>query len=159
MLALLLVLLFQQPGPPPGPPGNPQMRKQVGERIRVMRIARLTEALGLDEATAQRFFPILNKYDQKLQPIHQMQADLTRELAQETQSPRPNEQKINAAIEELLRLRQQAQAIELERIRDVRRVLTPVQQARLVLALPQIERQLWRQVRRAMNPNLPPEED
>lgn len=157
MLALVLALLLPQPGPPPGPPpGNPQMRKQVGERIRVMRIARLTEALQLDEATAQRFFPLLNKYDMKLQPIHQMQADLTRKLAQETQQPRPNEQKINAAIEELLKLRQEAQAIELERIREVRKVLTPVQQARLVLALPQIERQLWRQVRRAMGQ---PDED
>jgi Spy/CpxP family protein refolding chaperone len=157
MLALVLALLLQPPGPPPGPPpGSPQMRKQVGERIRVMRIARLTEALQLDEAQAQRFFPILTKYDQKLQPIHQMQADLTRQLAQEASLPRPNEQKINAAIEELLRLRQQAQAIETERIREVRKVLTPVQQARLVLALPKIERQLWRQVRRAMGQ---PEED
>jgi hypothetical protein len=115
-----------------------------------MRMWKLTEALNLDEATAQHFFPILHRYDERLQPIQRQQADLGRLLSQEVALPRPDPLKLTRAIDEIINLRHQVQAIEDERARELRRVLTPIQQARLILSLPRIEREMWRQVRKAM---------
>jgi len=145
------------PGPPPPPPGAGAVRKQVNERIRMMRMWKLTEALSLDEATAQRFFPILNKFDEKVAPLHRQQGEIIMRLRAEIESGRPDPVRLSKGIDDLLGLRKQVAALEDERIREVRRVLSPTQQAKLVLLLPKIERELRRSVRRAMN--LPPEED
>lgn len=46
---------------PDGPP-SPEHRERVRERIKTMRMWKLTEALDLDEKTAARLFPLLNQY-------------------------------------------------------------------------------------------------
>jgi Spy/CpxP family protein refolding chaperone len=155
----------QEPGPPPPPPPyGPRairrpdaVRAQVQERLRTMRMWRLTALLNLDEATAQRLFPLLHRYDEQLSPLQRQQGDIMVRMRAELQTTRPDPAKLNQAIDELLRLRAQIGAIEAERTREVRKILTPVQQARLVLALPRIERELRGRVRRAMN--LPEEDD
>src|SRR5437660_9624140 len=119
---------------PAGPAGG--MRKEVRERINMMRMWRLTEALSLDEATAQRFFPLLHRYDEKLLPLHRQQGDLTMRLRAEVDSGRPDPARVGKTIDELLALRKQVAALEEERIREVRKILSPAQQAKLVLLLP-----------------------
>ena len=144
-------------GGPGGGPGTGPLREQVRERIKLMRMWRLTEALSLDEATAQRLFPLLNRFDERLQPVHRQQGDLLQRLRQEVNVPRPDPARIGRTLDELVALRHQVIEIEDERMREVRRVLGPVQQAKLWLIWPKIDREIRRHVRRAMG--LPVEED
>lgn len=157
VLSLAPDLALAQPPPPPPPPGDDQaLRQTVRERMRAMVVWRLTEALSLDEASAQRFFPVLNRFEERLQPLRQSQAELMRRIRAEVDSRHADPTILGRAIDELLSNRVTIQALELERLREARKVLTPVQQARLVMVMPQIEREMRRHVRRAMN--LPDEE-
>jgi len=146
-----------QPAPPPPAQAPPGMRKAVRERMNILRAMKLTDALGLDEVTAERFFPLLHRYDERLTPLHRQQGDLVMRLRAEVDTGRPDAARLGKIIDDLLTLRRQVAALEDERIREVRKVLTPVQQARLVLVMPRIERDLRRTVRKAMG--LPIEDD
>jgi hypothetical protein len=161
-LALLLTVTVgvevrAQPAVPPPPrPGGGQMRKEVRERLRMMRMWRLTEALNLDEATAQRLFPLLNRFDERLAPLQREQVEIAGRIQAELDTGHPDPARLSHSIDEIVGIRQKVAATEEERIRELRKVLNPVQQARFVLAWPRIEQELRRQVRRAMN--LPVEE-
>jgi Spy/CpxP family protein refolding chaperone len=48
---------------------NPPAKK--GERVQAMRVAMLSNALNLDEATAQKFWPIFNAYSDSKKMIQQ----------------------------------------------------------------------------------------
>jgi Spy/CpxP family protein refolding chaperone len=134
------------------PRGDQQaLRQQVRERVRTMIVWRLTEALGLDAATAQRFFPVLNQYEDRIAPLHQSQGARMRELRAQIDSGRADVGRVNQLLDEMAATRAQVVALEAERIRELRRVLSPVQSAKLVMALPQIERELHQHVRKAMN--------
>ncbi|MBI3723819.1 hypothetical protein HY251_07700, partial [bacterium] len=71
----------EPPQPPPGPPSphtgpqppsaprpeaDPERRKELRRRIQAMRMARLTQILDLDDATAAKLFPALNRHDEQV---------------------------------------------------------------------------------------------
>ena len=49
--------------------GQPPMREKMEERMKVQRIAFITQRLSLTETEAQQFWPIFNQYTEKLQQI------------------------------------------------------------------------------------------
>ena len=63
-----------------------------------------------------------------------------RELRADADAPRPDDARLNADLNRLMAIRTKQRAMEDDRIRDVRKVLTPAQQAKLVLLLPRLER-------------------
>ena len=62
-------------------------------------------------------------------------------------APRPDDAKLTAAINRMLANRARKHALRDERINELRKVLTPVQQATLVLLLPQLEREFAQFIR------------
>ena len=46
-----------------------QMRDKIGEKVKIQRIAFLTQRLSLTETEAQQFWPIFNEFTDKLQQI------------------------------------------------------------------------------------------
>lgn len=144
-----------QPLPPshPAPPtagddhrSPDQLRKEVLERMRALRAWRIVEALKLDEATSARLFPILARYDDREMTIASERRDIMHDLAAMADAPRPDDARITAAINRLLAMRSKQRALEDDRIRDLRKVLTPAQQAKLVMLLPRLEREFARWV-------------
>lgn len=135
----------------PGLGGDPrtpeQLRQEVAERMRSLRALKIAETLALDQATSARLFPLLAKYDQRRGALQKEGRDIKRELRAESAAATPNGAKLTAAVDRLLANRGKRRALEEEKIREVRKVLTPVQQARLVLLLPRIERHYARQLR------------
>ena len=61
--------------------GNGGKRDKVKQRIRIMRAMVLTEQLDLDEATAGKLFPVLDKYDDVLAKLLAERAALRDKLA------------------------------------------------------------------------------
>ncbi len=141
---------YAQPRPPaPLPPiqraaddhrSPDQLRQEVLERMRALRAFRIVDALKLDEATSGRLFPILARYDEREVQIASDRHQAMRDLRADTESARPDDARLNTDLARLLAIRNKQRALEDDRIRDVRKVLTPVQQAKLVLLLPRLER-------------------
>jgi Spy/CpxP family protein refolding chaperone len=149
--ALLLggTVVRAQPRPTPPPVAAPgaadhrtpdQLRQEVLERMRALRAWKIVDALKLDEATSARLFPILSRYDDRELQIATERHQVMRELRADADAPRPDDARLNADLSRLMAIRAKQRAMEDDRIRDVRKVLTPAQQAKLVLLLPRLER-------------------
>jgi len=124
-----------------------QLRKEVLERMRALRAYRIVEALKLDESTSARLFPILAKYDDQELALAAERRDIAQELKALLAAPRPDDAKLTAAINRMLANRAKKHALRDERISELRKVLTPVQQGTLVLLLPQLEREFAQFIR------------
>jgi len=124
-----------------------QLRKEVVERMRALRAWKIVDELKLDESTSARLFPILAKYDEQELGLAAERRDIAAEIKTLLAAPRPDDAKLNAAINKMLANRSKRIASKDERIKEVRKVLTPVQQAKLVLLLPRLERDFARFIR------------
>jgi len=139
-------------GPAAAPAGgdkrsSDQLRKEVLERMRALRAWRIVEELKLDETASARLFPILAKYDEQELALAAERRDIAQELRGLLAAPRPDDAKLTAAIERMLANRVKRHALKDERIKELRKVLTPVQQAKLVLLLPRLEREFAQFIR------------
>ncbi|HXU64379.1 MAG TPA: hypothetical protein VN962_21910 [Polyangia bacterium] len=147
-MALAAPAHAQRPPVASGAPDHPaddhrspdQLRQEVLERMRALRAFRIVDALKLDEAASGRLFPILARYDDREVQIAAERHQAMRDLHADTEAPHPDDARLNADLNRLLAVRAKQRALEDDRIRDVRKVLTPVQQAKLVLLLPRLER-------------------
>lgn len=136
--------------PIPGDGRTPeQLRAEVLERMRALRAWRIVEALKLDEATSARLFPILSKYDDKEMALAIERRDARRLLRAEVQALHPDDGRLTAAIGRLLANRERQRAMEDDRVKELRRILTPVQQAKLMLLLPRLEHEFAQRVQQA----------
>jgi Spy/CpxP family protein refolding chaperone len=135
-----------------------QLRKEVLERMRALRAWRIVEGLKLDEATSARLFPILARYDEREMAIATERRDLMHELVAMTDAPHPDDARITVAINRLLAIRGKQRALEDDRIKDLRKVLTPAQQAKLVMLLPRLEREFARWVHEVAGHGRPDDE-
>jgi Spy/CpxP family protein refolding chaperone len=108
--------------------------------MRALRAFKIVEALKLDEATSGRLFPILARYDDKEMAIAAERHTLMHELREETDAAHPDDARLTATLNKLQANRTKQRALHEDRVKDVRKVLTPIQQARLVLLLPRLER-------------------
>jgi Spy/CpxP family protein refolding chaperone len=116
-----------------------QLRKEVLERMRALRAWKIVEALKLDEATSARLFPILSRYDEREMAIAAERHVIMRDLREATEAAHPDDARLTATLNKLLANRAKQRLLHDDRIKDVRKVLTPVQQAKLVLLLPRLE--------------------
>jgi Spy/CpxP family protein refolding chaperone len=134
-----------------------ELRKEVVERMRALRAWRIVEELKLDETTSAKLFPILAKYDEQELAFAVERRQIAQEIRGLLAAPKPDDAKLTAAINRIIANRTKKQASRDERIRDVRKVLTPVQQAKLVLLLPRLEREFAHVIRDVAEGN-PPDE-
>ncbi len=138
--------------PAAAPSGNDkrssdQLRKEVLERMRALRAWRIVEELKLDENASARLFPILARYDEQELALAAERRDIAQELRTLLAAPRPDDAKLSAAIDRMIANRVKRHAFKDERIKELRKVLTPVQQAKLVLLLPRLEREFAQFIR------------
>jgi len=141
IVSMILALAASAPAQP--------LREKVREKIKVLRMARLVEALELDERTAARLMPIIGKAYDDIGAVAKDAGEARRELRRLIESGSNDPQPINALIDRLVANKLKIDQLETEMFREVRKVLTPLQLARLVLVLPEINRELMQQVRRA----------
>lgn len=121
----------------------------IREKLRTVRIARLIEALDLDTAGAARLMPVLDRGYDEISAVSRQSGAARRELRALVVAERPDDARVNQLVDQLLGNRARIENLQQEMVRGVRKVLTPKQAGRLVLVLPEIERQLQQQIRRA----------
>ena len=142
-----------QAQPQPGALARPQAqtpavirRDEIKRKLMAVRAYRLTEELSLDEATAARVFPLLTRYDQQVEQLTAERLTLHQALRKGSTDARV----LDDLIRRTLANRRATVELEEKRIGELRKVLSAQQTARLLVALPQIERQIKNQIRRSM---------
>jgi Spy/CpxP family protein refolding chaperone len=116
-----------------------RLRDQIFDQMRAERMWRLTDALKLDEASAAKVFPLLSKYDDQERTLGHERGETYRDLREVTEAASPDAKSIDALVDKLLALRARRQALEAEKMKALRKVLTPVQMAKMMMLVPRIE--------------------
>ncbi|MCE9573851.1 MAG: hypothetical protein K8W52_11945 [Deltaproteobacteria bacterium] len=146
----LFVILGWAGGALAQPAGGGGKREKIKQQILALRAWMITRELSLDEATAGKVFPVLAKYDDQFAKILRENLDLRREA--EAAAARNDDKALDGVVDKFLANQRARWAIEEARFKDVRRLLTPAQAARLVVMLPKVDRRLQLELRKALRP-------
>lgn len=131
----------------PAPQAQPADRRaEIKRKILAFRAYRITEELSLDEATAVRVFPLLSKYDQQVEQLTVERIELHKALRKQVIDPKTADELIRRTLAN----RRAFVELDEKRIAELRKVLSAEQAARLLVVLPEIERQIKGQIRRSM---------
>lgn len=130
------------------PVGVTERREQIKKRIRAMRAYTLTEELALDDQTAGRLFPVLARFDDETDKLLEKRVDVQRRLrrVEALRDPRA----IDRLIDEAIATQRGFWDLEDKRLAELRKILTPVQTAKLLVVLPALERRIQNQLRKAI---------
>jgi hypothetical protein len=133
----------------PGGTAQEQKAQQIQEKILALRAAQITTALNLDAKTAAKLFPILQQYDAQFAKLLADYRDLR--LKAQAAADAGDDTKLNDLIDKMMRNQRDRWDTQESRFKDVRKVLTAQQAARLLVVLPQIDRRIANQIRKALN--------
>lgn len=157
VLAAVLAAAFASPDPAEARPRRrgdqiaqkPGMgkdrREKLKSRIRAMRAMILADELDLDEATATRLAPVLNRFDDELAKLLADRVRLRGELRSAESAG--NDEQMNKLLDALVGNQDARWELERRRFAEVRKVLTPRQSARLVDVLPDLDRRILKGLR------------
>jgi hypothetical protein len=142
-------------GPRPGKPARPAKpdkdkaakREALRARVQEVRMTRLIEVLGLDEATGKKLAAVVARHDAVMAPIRSEIRTLRADLAALVQLGKATPGEVNPRLDKLAALAAKREAAQAQLITEARAILTPEQAAKLVLALPAIDRALMRKVK------------
>lgn len=89
-----------QPPPPPFEEELP-MRKQIRDKIKTMKIWKLTEEVGLSPEQSEKFFPVYNKHQKALEELDAKREDLVKRLERMTNAADVPDKDITETIRQL----------------------------------------------------------
>jgi len=133
------------------------MRK-AQEELRAARLLLLTQALGLDEASAIKLAATLRPIDEEAEALNRKRHEIARDLEKTLSKRKPRERALKSSVDKMEEIRNKLQALDDKRHAVLKSVLTVRQQAELILIAPRIEhrlRQMAEQARRGGPPGPP----
>lgn len=104
------------------------------KRARAMRAYTLTEELALDEPTAAKLFPVLARYDAEVDKVSARRSEVNKKLLAATAKTDPRT--IDALVDEAIATQKWQRDVEDRRLGDLRKILSSLQVARVVVLLP-----------------------
>lgn len=123
--------------------------EQIQKQIEMTRMWRLTKELDLDEGSAARLFPILNRYDKKRMDLEIERFRIMRQMREAINEDRgwDNDRKVDKLMDRL-----ESNKSALDRLRDEERgelnkVLTKKQMARYILFQQRFEHEMKEMIR------------
>ena len=125
-----------------------ERREEIKKRIRSMRAYTLTEELKLDPEIAGQLFPLLARYDDETDKLLEKRVEVQRRLrrAEAMRDPRA----VDHLIDDALANQRGFRDLEDRRLAELRKILTPFQTAKLLIVLPDFERRIQNQLRKAI---------
>ena len=148
--AFLLIMgltsnVFGQPfGNPPGP-----RHEKIRERIRMVKIWKLTEELNLSEEQSEKFFPAYNKFQADREAIEDKRRETIKQLDELTLSEDPSGKQINSLLDRLESLDQELRDKKAGFRIKLEDILTTRQIGRLYLFEMHFQRQIQEIIRDA----------
>lgn len=140
----------QQPFDRTGVSAHDSIAEDPLGRMRSLRAWRVISELKLDEVASARVLPIFARYDERDLVLLAERRDITCELRALLAAPRPDDSHISRALDRLAATHSHRRALHDQRLGELRRVLPPVQQARLLLLLPGLQRDFAHWVQQAI---------
>jgi Spy/CpxP family protein refolding chaperone len=128
-----------------------QKRAQARQRITDFAFQQIDQQLALDAPTAQRFRAVADKYEPQITGLHHEVGLAMKELNAQLAAAQPDEAKLSQLADTIINDRAKVQALESQRTTENRRVLTPTQMAKLIVAWPKINRQIKLEIYKAMH--------
>lgn len=139
----------QEPHPEPmGRHGkSEEEREKFEERLRLMRMVALTEALDLDEATAAKLFPYLKDGDDEQKAVHKEIRTHRKALKAMAESGTFEDKAIDEHIEAIGKLEEKMAGLRARQVAGLKRILTPEQRLKFLLTRAHLERELRQALR------------
>jgi hypothetical protein len=129
-------------------PAAAERREEIKKRIRAMRAYTLTEELKLDPQIAGQLFPLLARYDDETDRLLERRVEVQRRLRRVDAMRDPRA--VDRLIDEALANQRGLRDLEDRRLAELRKILTPLQTAKLLIVLPDFERRIQNQLRKAI---------
>ena len=144
---LMGCLLLAQPALAEPPRGDRQeasqdKRKEMLEKIRLVRMYSLTEALDLDESTAAKLFPYLRKHDATLEKLQQNKHKSHRALRKMVKDDKFDSKAADRHFAVILDADIEIAKTERIQLDGLKEILSAEQRVKFVLAKPQFERRV-----------------
>jgi len=143
--AVLMSLLFVAPAwSDPGQDGaaGENRRAEMLEKIRIVRMYSLTEALELDEATAAKLFPYLRKHDGTLETLQQNKHKSHRALRKMVKDGNFDEAAAERHFAVILEADIEIAKTERLQLEGLKDILSTEQRVKFVTAKPSFERKI-----------------
>jgi Spy/CpxP family protein refolding chaperone len=118
--------------PPPPGEGGP-MREQIREKIKTMKIWKLTEEVGLTPEQSEKFFPVYNKHQKAIEEIETERNQLINRLERTTNSAEASDKEITELVNKLDGIPEKMMAEKNRFVKEVGAILPLRQQARLIV--------------------------
>jgi len=147
LVFLAMVSAVAAQPPPPGfggmrPGDDGPMRQKIRERIKTMKVWRLTDAVGLTTEQSEKFFPVYNKFQDQLEELEQGQHRLAVKLDSLANDPMSKDDDIKAAMAEMKQGRQKMVDTNDAMMKEVSGILSVRQQGKLMAFEERFRREL-----------------
>jgi hypothetical protein len=127
-------------------------RERAEERIRMLRAWQLTENLDLDTGTATRLFQHLDEHEGRLHPERETLEAAAQQLRQLLENDSPSEDEVNRIADAIMDQHLEIERLRVNMVRETEAFLSPTQRARLMLFLPNFERQVREMIQTFRHP-------
>jgi len=131
-------------------PGLESIDKVSLGRMRVLRAWRVITELELDEMSSTRVLPIFARYDGRDLALMVERRDVSCQLRTLVAAGRPDDTHITSALDRLASTKRRRRILHEERLHELRAMLSPQRQARLLLLLPRLKQAFAHWVREAI---------
>lgn len=108
-----------------------ERRQELRRRVQALRMARLTQVLNLDEATAAKLFPLMNRHDTQSAALAEERAQLLKKLDLALRAEK--EAELGPLLDRLAQVERELHASAETTHQKAREILTPAQMAQFVL--------------------------
>jgi Spy/CpxP family protein refolding chaperone len=131
-----------------GPPSE-ERREEAMKKVQTLKKWRLIEELNLDEATADKFLPLVSSIDRERRELMKERRENMRGLKEILGSQTPDERKIKQRLDGAEGTFRKMQELRDREIKAAREHLTYEQQARFLIFNKEFEREMRRMIKRS----------
>jgi len=124
-------------------------KREMKERIHLIKMWKLTEVLDLDQVTAAKLFPIMNDFDVKRDALREKRGDTMKAIRDELDKDAPDATTLGSLIDRFKKDERAMVELRIERLDALSEVLTDEQIAELIALVPKFERGMRGMIGRA----------
>ena len=140
---------------------NPDVTDRYQEEVKRQKLG---PALGVNQNTVNQLLQIDHRYKPMKEKAKQDAVSAFRDLQQVMQNPSPPENQVRAILDKMIKNRRETLSLQQRQLEDEMAILTPVQQARYLMFLMSLRKQMAREALnlrsgpKAATPIVPPRE-
>ncbi len=117
-----------------------RQREKQRERIGLMMMWRLTNALELDQDTAAKLFPMMREFDVEKRQLHEKRRDMIQQMRTEVEKDNPDRAALRKMIDDFKQNELDMVGLRNKRLDDLSKILSDEQVAKMIIFVPQFER-------------------